>query len=189
MKKLAMKKYVYSLLISVASLLFVVKANALLVEGVVAPDFTIQAAQGGEVVSYTLYEALKKGPVVIFFYPKAFSSGCTVQAHMFAQAKDQFSALGASILGLSNDTIEVAKDFSVKECSSAFPVGADPDGKVVKAYDASLLFGSETSKRVTYVITPDGKIFHTYSDMSPKEHVTESLNAVKRWKEKQQPAN
>lgn len=160
-------------------------AHALLQPGTTAPDFTIEAAQGGQASSYSLAEALQRGPVVIFFYPKAFTSGCTVQAHMFARAKDEFAALGASILGLSSDGIEVAKNFSVKECSSAFPVGADPEGRVVKAYDASLMVGSATSKRASYVITPDRKIFYVYSDMSPKEHVTKTLDAVKRWKSQQ----
>ena len=105
---------------------------------------------------------------------------------MFATAIDDFTALGASVIGVSNDDIKTQADFSVKECSNTLLVAADPDGVVIKLYDASLLFGSETSKRVTYVITPDGKIFNTYSDMNPREHVTESLNAVKRWKAAQQ---
>jgi peroxiredoxin Q/BCP len=157
-------------------------AQALLAPGNAAPDFALQAAQGGETFEYRLYEALEKGPVVIFFYPKAFTSGCTVQARMFARAKDQFTALGAAIIGLSADSLEVAKDFSLKECSSAYPVVADPDGKAVKAYDASMLLGSATSKRASYVITPDRKIFYVYSDMSPQDHVTKTLDAVKRWK-------
>jgi peroxiredoxin len=103
-----MKKYFCSLLVLMVPLLFTAKANAALAEGVVAPDFTIQAAQGGEVVPYTLYDALKQGPVVIFFYPKAFTSGCTVQAHSFAQAKDRFVALGASILGLYCEMVLVS---------------------------------------------------------------------------------
>lgn len=160
-------------------------AQALLQPGTPAPDFTIEAAQGGQASSYSLAEALQRGPVVIFFYPKAFTSGCTVQARMFSRAKDEFTALGASILGLSSDGIEVAKDFSVKECSSAFPVGADPEGKVVKAYDASMMLGSATSKRASYVITPDHKVFYVYSDMSPQEHVTKTLDAIKRWKSQQ----
>ena len=164
------------------SLLFAGSANALLAPGDAAPDFTAEAALAGKPFTYTLSEALKKGPVVLYFYPKAFTSGCTVQAHLFAKAIPEFSALGATVIGMSADTIDKQKEFSLKECSDTLPVAADPDGKVVKAYDASMMFGSDTSKRATYVITPDSKIFYVYSDMDPNQHVSESLNALKRWK-------
>jgi peroxiredoxin len=176
-----MKKLLPSLLF-VGQLFFAISANALLLPGATAPDFTADAAIGGKPFTYILSEALKKGPVVLLFYPKAFSSGCTVQAHMFATAINDFTALGATVIGMSNDDIKTQTDFSLKECSDTLPVAADPEGKVIKAYDASLLFSSATSKRATYVITPDAKVYYVYSDMDPKEHVTESLNAVKRWK-------
>ena len=115
----------------------------------------------------------------------AFTNGA--QAHLFAKAIPDFSALGATVIGISADNIEKQKEFSLKECSNTLPVAADPDGKVVKAYDASMMFGSETSKRATYVITPDSRIFYVYSDMDPNQHVSESLNALKRWKAEQQP--
>lgn len=175
-----MKKQWFRWLLA-SQLLVAGAAQALLAPGNQAPDFALQAARGGDTFEYHLYQELEKGPVVIFFYPKAFTSGCTVQARMFARAKDQFSALGASIIGLSADSLEVAKDFSQKECSSAYPVVADPDGKAVKAYDVSMMLGSATSKRASYVITPDRKIFYVYSDMSPQDHVTKTLDAVKRW--------
>lgn len=171
----------------VCQLLLVGSAHALLAPGAAAPDFTAEAALAGQPFTYTLSEALKKGPVVLYFYPKAFTSGCTIQAHLFAKAIPDFSALGATVIGISADTIDKQKEFSLKECSNTLPVAADPDGKVVKAYDASMMFGSETSKRATYVITPDAKIFYVYSDMNPTEHVNESLKALKRWKEGQQP--
>lgn len=161
--------------------------HALLAPGAVAPDFTAEAVLAGQPFTYTLSEALKKGPVVLYFYPKAFTSGCTIQAHLFAKAIPDFSALGATVIGISADNIEKQKEFSLKECSNTLPVAADPDGKVVKAYDASMMFGSETSKRATYVITPDSRIFYVYSDMDPNQHVSESLNALKRWKAEQQP--
>ena len=184
MKNLTIKKLMPSL-VFVGQFFFVLTANALLLPGAAAPDFTAEAAIGGKPFTYTLSEALKKGPVVLLFYPKAFSSGCTVQAHMFATAINDFTALGATVIGMSNDDIKTQTDFSLKECSDTLPVAADPEGKVIKAYDASLLFSSATSKRVTYVITPDAKVFYVYSDMDPKEHVTESLNAVKKWKDAQ----
>lgn len=161
--------------------------HALLVPGAVAPDFTAEAALAGQSFTYTLSEALKKGPVVLYFYPKVFTSGCTVQAHLFAKAVPEFSALGATVIGMSADDIEKQKEFSLKECSNTLPVAADPEGKVITAYDAKLMFGSDTSKRATYVITPDRKIYYVYSDMDPKEHVAESLNALKRWKTQQSP--
>ena len=184
MKKLTVKKMLPSL-VFVGQFFFAIIANALLLPGATAPDFTADAALAGKPFSYTLSEALTKGPVVLFFYPKAFSSGCTVQAHMFATAINDFTALGATVIGMSNDDIKTQTDFSLKECSNTLPVAADPDGVVIKAYDASLLFSSATSRRATYVITPDGKVFYVYSDMDPKQHVTESLNAVKRWKDAQ----
>ena len=184
MKKPTVKKLLQYLIFASQSL-FAITVNALLLPGATAPDFTAEAAIGGKPFTYTLSEALKKGPVVLWFYPKAFSSGCTVQAHMFATAINDFTALGATVIGMSNDDIKTQTDFSLKECSDTLPVAADPDGVVIKAYDASLLFSSATSKRVTYVITPDAKVFYVYSAMDPKEHVSESLNAVKRWKDAQ----
>lgn len=184
MRKLILKKLLPCLLF-IGQFFFAIIAHALLLPGAAAPDFTAEAALGGKPFTYSLSEALKKGPVVVLFYPKAFSSGCTVQAHMFAAAINDFTALGATVIGMSNDDIKTQTDFSLKECSDTLPVAADPEGKVIKAYDASLLFSSATSKRATYVITPDAKVFYVYSDMDPKQHVTEALNAVKRWKDTQ----
>lgn len=172
----------------VCQLLLATSVHALLAPGVAAPDFTAEAALAGQPFTYTLSDALRKGPVVLYFYPKAFTRGCTVEAHLFAKALPDFSALGATVIGISADTIDKQKEFSLKECSNTLPVAADPDGKVVRAYDASMMFGSDTSKRATYVITPDAKIFYVYSDMNPTEHVNESLKALKRWKEGQKPA-
>ena len=184
MRKMTVKKLLSSLLF-IGQFFFAIVANALLLPGAAAPDFTADAAMGGKPFTYTLSEALKNGPVVLYFYPKAFTGGCTVQAHMFSKAMNDFAALGATVIGVSADTIDKQKEFSLKECSSTLPVAADPDGVVIKSYDASLIFNSATSQRATYVITPDAKVFYVYSDMDPKEHVTEALNAVKRWKDSQ----
>lgn len=156
-------------------------ALAILQPGEQAPDFTVQAARAGEVVEFSLAKALAKGPVVLFFYPKAFTAGCTVQVHLFSRALPEFAALNASVIGMSSDPIDVQQAFSKKECGKQLEVGADPEGNVIRAYDASLMIGSGTSKRVTYVIAPDGRIIHTYADMNPKEHVPKALNAIKRW--------
>jgi peroxiredoxin Q/BCP len=133
-------------------------------------------------VSFEWAEALKKGPVVLYFYPKAFTSGCTVEAHLFAEAADEFTKYHTTVIGISNDDIDTLKKFSVEECRNKFSVGADPDGKIIKAYDAKMLPLGNTSRRASYVITPDGKIFYVYSSMSPKEHVTKTMEAVKAWK-------
>ena len=116
--------------------LFATAAQAALKPGDSAPDFTVQAATGGKDFSFSLAEQLKKGPVVVYFYPKSFTRGCTIEAHEFAENYDNFVAVGASLIGLSADTIEVQREFSTKECRDKFPVGADPSLSVIKAYDA-----------------------------------------------------
>jgi len=131
-----------------------------------------------------LADALKTGPVVLYFYPAAFSSGCTVEAHEFAEATGKFKALGATVIGVSHDSIETLNKFSVSECRSKFPVASDPDVKISKAYDAQLLFTSY-SNRTSYVITPDGKILYVYSAMNPDKHVQNTLAAVAKWRGEQ----
>ena len=186
MGKLTMRKIMASIILGLQWLV-VTNAHALLVSGSVAPDFTVEAALAGKPFTYALSEALKNGPVVVYFYPKAFTSGCTVQAHLFAKAIPDFKALGATVIGVSADNIEKQKEFSLKECSDTLAVAADPDGVVIKAYDASIFFGSDTSKRVTYVVTPERKIYFVYSHMDPTEHVAQSLNAIKRWQAERPP--
>jgi peroxiredoxin len=112
-------------------------ARAALKVGDAAPDFSIEAAEGGKDFTFTLAEALKKGPVVLYFYPKSFTSVCTMEAHEFAEAMEDFAAANASVIGVSADTIETQREFSKKECRDKFPVGADPDFHVIKAYDAA----------------------------------------------------
>lgn len=155
--------------------------------GAAAPDFTTEAALGGKAFTFSLAESLKRGPVVVYFYPKAFTSGCTVEARLFAEATPEFTKLGATVIGMSNDDIETLKKFSVEECRNAFAVGSDEEGNIIKAYDAKMIMGTNTAKRVSYVITPDGKIAFVHSAMSPKEHVSSTLDAVKAWKSRQAP--
>src|SRR2546430_868616 len=107
-----------------------------------APDFTTQAAVGGEEFSFSLANALKKGPVVLYFFPKAFTKGCTAEAHAFAEAAASFTAAGATLIGLSADDIGTLHKFSTQECSAKFPVAADPDLKVIKSYDTVLTLQS-----------------------------------------------
>lgn len=171
-----------SVFIVLLSMCIVASVHAELETGTEAPDFTAEAAMGGKSFHFTLSEALKKGPVVLYFYPKAFTSGCTVEAHLFAEATEQFAELSATVVGMSNDDIETLKKFSVEACRNKFAVAADPDGKVIASYDARMLPVGSTSSRVSYVITPDHKVFYVYQAMKPQEHVKNTLEAVKRWR-------
>jgi len=146
-----------------------------------APDFTAQATLGGDEFTFSLADALKKGPVVLYFFPKAFTKGCTAEAHEFAEATAQFKAAGATLIGMSADDLGTLHKFSTQECSSKFPVAADPDLKVIKAYDSALVrVGSMgISDRISYVIGQDGRIAYAYSDRNPDKHVENTLTAVK----------
>ena len=158
-------------------------AYAALSVGAKAPDFTAQASLGGKEFTFSLAEALKKGPVVLYFYPAAFTQGCTIEAHDFAEATDQFAALGATVIGVSHDNIATLGKFSISECRSKFPVAADPDLKVIKAYDAVLQKKPEYADRTSYVIAPDGTVLMTYTNLDPGEHVARTMAAVKAWRE------
>lgn len=157
-------------------------AHAALAVGATATDFTAQASLGGKEFTFSLADALKKGPVVLYFYPAAFTSGCTVEAHEFAEATDKFAALGATVIGVSHDKIDVLDKFSVSECRSKFAVAADPDQTVIKAYDAVLKQKPEYADRTSYVIAPDHKVLMTYTDLNPEKHVDLTLEAVKTWR-------
>jgi peroxiredoxin len=163
-------------------------AQAALKPGDQAPDFTAQAAVGGKDFTFSLADALKRGPVVLYFYPKSFTQGCTIEAHDFAEAADRFKAAGATLIGMSHDTIETQRKFSTEECRDKFPVAADPNSSVIKAYDAAWMIGGINvpggiSERVSYVIAPDGKIIYAYSNSSPDKHIENTLSAVQHWRD------
>ena len=162
-------------------------ASAALKPGDKASDFTAPASIGGTEFSFSLADALKKGPVVLYFYPAAFTKGCTAEAHDFAEATDQYKALGATVIGVSHDDIATLDKFSTSECRSKFAVVADPDHKVIKAYDAELGGHPEYADRISYVITPDWKIVYVYASMNPDQHVANTLAAVKAWRDQQAP--
>ena len=147
-----------------------------------APDFATQGSIGGKVFRFSLSETLKNGPVVLYFYPAAFSQACTVEAHQFAEAVDQFKALGATVVGVSHDDIDTLKRFSVSECRSKFAVAADGDRSIMKAYDAVLTMMPTYADRISYVISPDGKIIYAYKSLNPEKHVENTLNALRTWK-------
>jgi peroxiredoxin len=161
--------------------MFSVHAPAALEVGDRAPDFTAQAAMAGQVFTYRLGEALKRGPVVLYFYPAAFTPGCTVEAHNFAEAIDQYKALGASVIGVSHDDIDTLKRFSISECRGRFAVAADADRRISKAYDAAMRIMPRYASRVSYVIAPGGEVIYVYSSLSPDKHVANTLAAVRKW--------
>lgn len=169
------------LLTAAAAALLALPGRAELAVGAKAPDFTTQASLGGAVFSYTLSAALRDGPVVLYFYPAAFTKGCTIEAHNFAEAIDDFKAHRASVIGVSGDDIDTLKRFSVSECRGKFPVAADPDKRIMKAYDAVLLNWSGYANRTSYVIAPDGTILYSYTAMNPDKHVANTLAAVRQW--------
>ena len=157
-------------------------ALAALSVGATAPDFKAQASMGGKEFSFDLAQALKNGPVVLYFYPAAFTKGCTIEAHTFADAMDQFKALHATVIGVSHDTIDTLDKFSVSECRSKFPVAADPTLTVAKQYDAVLPQDPTYANRTSYVIAPDGKILATLTDLKhPQQHVENALAVLKQY--------
>lgn len=156
-------------------------AHAALAIGAKAPDFTLQASMGGKEFTFKLAHALKKGPVVLYFYPAAFTTGCTIEAHEFADAMDQFKALGATVIGVSHDDIAKLDKFSTSECRSKFPVAADTDQAVMKSYDAVLTRAPQYANRTSYVIAPNGRIIFTYTNLEPDNHVALALQALKDW--------
>lgn len=169
-----------ALCVTMASLLPLSSAAALKV-GAAAPDFTIEASLGGNTFHFALADALMKGPVVLYFYPAAFTKGCTLEAHDFAEAVDEYKLYGATVLGVSADRLDKLKEFSVSACRSKFAVGADPDAKLIQAYDAKFAFMVDKAARISYVITPDRKIYYEYSSMNPDDHVKNTMAAVKKW--------
>ncbi|MFN5046976.1 peroxiredoxin [Roseateles sp.] len=165
-----------------ALLLLGTAAQAALQVGARAPDFKAEAALGGQGFAFHLATALKEGPVVLYFYPKAFTSGCTIEAKRFADATPQFKQLGATVIGMSNDDIATLKKFSVEACRSRFAVAADAGAKVMKDYDAALRIVPGMADRISYLITPDGRIAAVHESMNPDGHVDAMLQALQRWK-------
>ncbi|MBB5392636.1 MULTISPECIES: peroxiredoxin [unclassified Herbaspirillum] len=164
-----------------ATTLLAQPALAVLKPGEKAPDFSAPSSLGGQVSTFSLNAALKKGPVVLYFYPAAFTTGCTIEAHLFAEATERYKALGATVIGVSADNIDTLNKFSVSECRSKFAVAADVDRKIMKSYDAVLSKDAERASRTSYVITPDHTILYEYSSMDPDKHVENTLHALQQW--------
>jgi peroxiredoxin len=164
--------------LAAAALVAAPAAYAALQPGAQAPAFIAPAAMDGKDFTYKLADALKKGPVVVYFYPKAFTSGCSLEAHEFAAATDQFKAMGATVIGVSRDDIGTLEKFSTQVCQSKFPVASDKDGSIVRSYDVSMGI-MPMSNRTSFVIAPSGKIVYVYSDLNAAKHVENTLAAVK----------
>lgn len=150
--------------------------------GTKAPMFRTSVALAGMVKRFTLRNALRRGPVVLYFYPKAFTQGCTLEAHAFAEATGDFAALGATVVGMSADDLPTLQRFSVEACRDKFAVGV-ASAQVIKAYDVALNrpgMPASLTSRTSYVIAPDGKIVMVHSDMDYRDHVKRSLDAVRK---------
>ena len=143
------------------------------------PKFTATAALGGKAFSYSLADALAKGPVVVYFFPAAGSTDCNIEAHAFAEAMEQFEAAGATVIGVSADDIDTLKDFSVKQCQSKFPVAADRSKVVIEGFDAVMQTRPDFANRLSYVIAPNGTVAYYYQNLNPDKHVERMLNALK----------
>ena len=160
-------------------------AYAALKAGAQAPDFTAPAYLAGKPFTYNLAASLKKGPVVVYFFPAAHTAGCNLEAHLFSQAIDRFNAEGATVVGVTDGNTDQLADFSkeTEHCAGKFPVAADANTRIAKEYDAVLSLKPDWSNRTSYVIAPDGKILLAYSNLNPNDHVSETLSAVKAWRE------
>ena len=158
-----------------------VPAQAALPVGAKAPDFTTTGAVGGKEFKLHLAQQLHKGPVVLYFFPKAFTSGCTAEAHAFSESIGDFKKAGAQVIGMSADPLPVLKDFSVKECRSAFPV-ATATPATQKAYDVAWAAHPGITTRTSYVIDKSGKIVMVHDDLDFSQHVAKTLAAVQALK-------
>ena len=190
-----MKKLLLSLAVAVLAL----PALAALKIGDKAPDFSARGSLAGKEFSFSLADALKKGPVVLYFYPSAYTKGCDLEAHTFAEHKDQFDAAGATIIGVSGDSIERLNQFSADPdyCAGKFPVTSDSDGKIAAAYNLTaatpktgmtdvrgVVIDHNMIERQTFVIGKDHKIIAAFSskddNLQPDQHVTKSLEIVQK---------
>ncbi|MBT2245070.1 peroxiredoxin [Sphingobium sp. BHU LFT2] len=160
-------------------------AIAALPQGAKAPDFKLSAALGGKPFNFSLGDTRRKGPVVLYFFPAAFTKGCTIEAHMFAEATDDFKALGATVVGVTAGAVDRVAEFSKSECRDKFAVAADSGAKVAAQYETVMKLPNQTlSERTSFVIAPDGKILLSYTDMNPQEHIAKAMAAVRAWKAK-----
>lgn len=164
----------------IGTLAFASTAIAALKEGAKAPEFSAPAYLAGEAFTFNLADALKKGPVVVYFFPAAHTAGCNLEASLFSQAIGKFKAKHATVIGVTAGNIDELADFSkeTEHCGGKFAVAADSGAKIAKQYDALLKSKPDWSDRTSYVISPSGKIVHVYSAMNPNQHVKQTLDAL-----------
>jgi thioredoxin-dependent peroxiredoxin len=182
---------------------------AALKQGDTAPDFKAQASLAGKEFTYSLRDALRKGPVVVYFYPAAFTGGCNLQAHTFAENHDKFAAAGASVIGVSLDSISRLNDFSAdpKYCAGKLPVASDEKGEIAKSYDIKITdtykgqavatmkdsrgneIGHSTAERTTFIVAPDGKIIATIGGVAGDANAEQALTIVQQWAAKRTASN
>jgi peroxiredoxin len=155
-------------------------ASAALKPGDAAPDFKAPAYLAGKPFTFDLADALKRGPVVVYFFPAAHTPGCNLEAHLFSEATDKFKAEGVSVVGVTAGNVDQLADFSkeTEHCGGKFPVAADPGAKIAGEYDAVLAKKPEWSDRTSYLIATDGTIAAVHSDLNPNLHVKSMLDAA-----------
>jgi peroxiredoxin len=166
------------LLVGLAALSIAIPASAALKVGDKAPDFTTTGAVGGKEFKLHLAQQLKKGPVVLYFFPKAFTSGCTAEAHAFSESIGDFKKAGAQVIGMSADDLPTLHKFSTEHCRSAFPV-ATATPATQKAYDVAWAAHPGLTTRTSYVIDKSGKIVMVHDDLDFSQHVAKTLAAVR----------
>lgn len=177
MKNTSVKKIMLGLTGLATATLLASPAFAALKVGDKAPAFTLPVAKDGVVSAFSLSDALKAGPVVVYFYPKAFTGGCSLEAHQFSEAIPEFQAKHVSVVGISTDEIGTLQKFSKETCQGKFPVGADTKAVVTTAYDAKM-GEMNMSNRISYVVGTDGKIAFVHADGDASTHVPSLLKAV-----------
>ena len=190
-----MNKPLAAALLALSATWLSLPAQAALKEGDAVPDFKLQASQAGKPFSYALKDALKKGPVVVYFYPSAFTNGCNVQAHLFAQNAEKFAAAGATIVGVSLDSIARLNEFSADPqfCAGKIPVASDADGKVARAFDLPITeipagrkdtrgveIDHARTDRTPFIVTPDGRVAATVGGVAPDANVLKALEIVQQ---------
>lgn len=172
------------ILVAAAAFGLATAASAALPTGAKAPDFATRGAVAGKVVDVKLAQALRRGPVVLYFFPAAFTDGCNAEARAFAEKVDAFRAAGATVIGMSADSVADLQRFSSSECAGKFAV-ASAGARVIQGYDVAMgrqLKGRDITARVSYVIGRDGRIVLAHAGNDPAEHVATTLAAVQKLK-------
>ena len=179
------RQTLYCLMACALTALTAPAARAALDVGDKAPDFSSVAAKAGKPFQFSLSSALAKGPVVLYFFPVAFSEGCSIEAHAFAEAIPEFESLGATVVGVSRDPIDVLARFSVQACNGKFAVASDESLAIARSFDATMQHRADYANRISYVISPLGRVSYSYLSLDPSRHVSNTLAALRELKQRQ----